>query len=205
MADTSKFLETEAALAALLDELEKMKAASEQIDQAGVVVQQVTEASQGLTQWAGQILEQGSRQLESAKKITNDISAWTRQFDSSINEKIHQQQLDLRKLTGSVTRELGDFKASQQAELNKMAAAVATDLESFKARQTENFNILSKEVSKELEEAKTRQETAFQGMEKTIAGLEEQVNVIGKRLNILLFAAVLNIILAAALIVIANI
>lgn len=94
MSDQPKFLETEELIVALLDELDEMKSATQQIDRAGTVTQQVTESAHQLVQWAGQIIEKSSSQLSITQNLGRQVEQNLEKIDQSRSELVqHMQQV----------------------------------------------------------------------------------------------------------------
>ena len=202
MTDQSKFLETEEAVAALLDELEKMNVASRRLDQAGNIVQEVTDASQKLTQWAGQILEQSNSQLTTTQNLADHMNQRLEQFGQNQNDLTQQTQriqLGQNEQSNQITgiRQQQNEHTSQIQNVQQQQVQLETAIENLKTSQ---------------EEAKNQQFTAFQEQtdlvhqveEKvmtSLAAVEERGQRLAKTVNILLVVSILNAILGIALLV----
>jgi hypothetical protein len=93
MTSQTTFLETEAAISALFEELEKMKKVSLMLEHAGTVAQQVTEASQKMADWSNQVLEKGSEQLQSTQALSAEVAQVLDHLDESRQALVTQAEM----------------------------------------------------------------------------------------------------------------
>jgi predicted nucleic acid-binding Zn-ribbon protein len=184
-----KFLETEAAMAALLDELEKMKAASEQLDQAGIVAQELAGTSQKVAEWTRQILDQSGRQNENTERVTREVSQRLESFNLS--------QGEITKGVHGIDQNLVELKDGLYQKLQAQQGYVAGLLEELKG---------------ELGEVKEKQETRFQEQSEliskmqdkileTLSGMGQRADKLAKMVNIVLAISILNAILGITFLV----
>jgi hypothetical protein len=208
MSDAPTFLETEAAMAALLDELEKMRSASEQLDQAGLVAQQLTDASQKMAHWAGQVLERGSRQLETTERISGEVSHHLERFDQGQSELAKGVQV-IERSQGDTVNRLEEVQR-QQAILQNSHSELKVELNEKIQQQQSRLEVLSADLKGELDEFKARQETVLQAQSDLIrqaeekvmanlASLEQYAGKSARAVNILLIISALNAVLVIVL------
>lgn len=189
MTDQSNFLETEQAMVALLDEMEKMRSAAEQIEQAGSVARQVSDSSQKLAEWAKQVLEQSNRQLEIAEKVTGEVQQRLERFSYSQNEIASGVQVIDRNL-GETKLELNEKISQGQARLEAGLVELKGEIDDAKGKQAaaahEQFELINKLDEKWMT---------------TLAGMIQRADKLAKMVNILLVIGIINTILAIALLV----
>jgi ABC-type transporter Mla subunit MlaD len=116
MTHKETIMETEAAIAALLDELEKLKSATEQLDDASVVAQEVSENSIKITNMAKEIMDNSGRQIVTTERLSNQVHESLNHFNHGISnltdavKEITSKQDDQ---TSRVTRISHELKSLQ--------------------------------------------------------------------------------------------
>ncbi|NLT46601.1 MAG: hypothetical protein GXX80_14000 [Thermotogaceae bacterium] len=162
-----KILSAESVLNNLIAELERVKKASEQLDDARKTVVTVTDASEKMTKGMNTLIDTANRVLKNIE-------------EAKIREQYDEVEKELTEFTNKTQKIMGDI-SSMESTVSSGINAMKDDSESTRRTLSESTKGLIKDmvdIKSELVNVQRSNQSTFNSLKKTIVGLFSGVLVL---------------------------